>query len=122
MRRTLIVLCAGFVLLAVAGESQAQYRTIFSRNVVVAPAPYYYGPPLAGSTVYSSPYGYQTYSNYAISPGPYGYAYSSSGTSIRPYYSGPYHSIYWDPFANTYRYTGGYLNTPSYYYRQTWPY
>jgi hypothetical protein len=28
----------------------------------------------------------------------------------------PYRSVYFDPFANTFRYSTGYLNTPSYYY------
>ena len=37
--------------------------------------------------------------------------------------SAPLHSIYWDPFGNTYRYALGYLNSGSYsYYYSTNPY
>jgi hypothetical protein len=40
---------------------------------------------------------------------------------VRPYVMAPYHSVYFDPFANTYRYSTGYLNTPSYYYYGGYP-
>jgi hypothetical protein len=124
MRHLLTSLIAGIALVLCAGESQAQYPSgLYSRGYWTAPTPYYPGPPVYGYSAFASPYGYQTYSSYKVLPGPFGYnATYSTGTSVQPYVNSPYHSIYWDPFANSYRYSSGYLNTPSYYYFSGYPY
>jgi len=78
------------------------------------------GQTTAGYNYYSSPYGYQTFNSYNYAATPWGWSgYQSQGTFIRPYVNAPVHSVYWDPFANTYRYGTGRLNTPSFYSYQS---
>jgi hypothetical protein len=104
--------------LVLTGETRAQYPPgIYSYNNWTAPYVSPYPVPYGGAS-YVSPYGYSSYYNYGAYPVPYyGYQpYYNSGTYIRPYVMAPYHSIYFDPFANTYRYSSGYLNSPRYNY------
>lgn len=116
MRYTCLTCLAALLILGLSGKAQAQYPGIYQYNTYSAPYVTPYPVPFGGAA-YSSPYGYSSYYNYGSYPGPYGYQpYYSSGTYVRPYYMGPYHSIYFDPFANTYRYTGGYRNSPRYWY------
>jgi hypothetical protein len=101
---------------ALPSESRAQYPLgYYSSGYGVSP--YVYPPAYRAYSSYVSPYGYRAFSNVTAYPGPFGYntAYNT-GTFVRPYVSGPLHSVYWDPFGNTYRYTSGYLNTPTYLY------
>ena len=76
------------------------------RNTVTYTAPYNAGSVTTG--VYPTPYGYN--------------AYSTTTTVIQPVYSGPYHSIIWDPTTLTYKYVGGTTNTPNYNYSIPSPY
>ena len=124
MRYFAMTLIVGLGVLATASESQAQFRPGFVyRNYYSSPMPYYYSPPMVNSFVYSSPYGYQSYYSSGVIPTWYGSTvYSTSGTNIRPFVMAPFHSVYWDPYANTYRYSGGYLNSPSYSYSLGYPY
>src|SRR5262245_33219019 len=116
MRYLVTSLVATFALAAMPGESQAQYR-YFNRNYAVTPLPYYNGPPVFNSSAFVSPNGYRSYYNSGIYPGPFGYnAFSSTGTSWQPYVAGPWHSVYFNPFTNSYQYMGSPLNTPNYYY------
>ncbi len=56
--------------------------------------------------MFKSPYGYQTYSAYSTTPTPWGWNTTfTGGTFVRPYVTGPTHSIYRDPFLNNYQYT-----------------
>ena len=122
MRFLITALIAGLTLSILPGKSSADWR-LYNRGYYVTPAPYYYGPPVYTSNTFVSPYGYRSYSNSGIVPGPFGYnAVHSYGTSVRPVVTGPFHSIYWDPLSNTYRYTSGYTNTPNYSYYSAYPY
>jgi hypothetical protein len=70
------------------------------------------------TTRYVNPWGYQSYYNVQTVPTPYGFnAYETYGVRHRPVYQGPYHSVYWDPYLNNYRYAPGYFNAPRYSYR-----
>jgi len=74
--------------------------------------PYVTGPTTSGFNYYSSPYGYRTYNAFSYTPTPFGPAgYQTQGTFVRPYVTAPYHSVYWNPFLNTYQYGSGYLNS-----------
>jgi len=69
-------------------------------------APFPVGPTTSGFNYYSSPYGYRTYNSYSYTPTPWGVqGYQYSGTQVQPYSVGPRHFVYWDPFANQYRYS-----------------
>ena len=57
------------------------------------------GTPFVNTNVFVNPLGVSTFSNF--------------GRTVVPFYAGPYHTIYFDAIANTYRYTSGYLNTPT---------
>ena len=118
--RYLAIALASLGLAGLPTESRAQYPLgYYSNGYVVNP----YVPAYRGYAAYASPYGYRTFSNYGVYPGPFGYnSYYNTGTVARPYVNGPFHSVYWDPFANTYRYTTGYLNTPVYSYGAYNPY
>jgi hypothetical protein len=104
MRKTIALLAAGISTLMFAGESQAQVRPSGFKLVPgyqgtprwVSP---YVGTPFYNSTTFVTPYGSANLTNF--------------GTTARPVYSGPYHTIYFDSQANTYRYTSGYMNTPN---------
>jgi hypothetical protein len=117
MRTILSVLFAGLALSATAGEAHAQRRFVY-RNTAIVPAPY------PGNFTYSSTYVApypNPYSSSVVSgivPNLYGgyNSFYTTTTAIQPIYSGPYHSIIWDPYANTYRYGPGYLNSPNYSY------
>ncbi len=87
------------------------------------PTPFAIGPTTSGFNYYSSPYGYKTFNSYNYTPTPWGWSgYQTQGTIVRPIVNAPYHSVYWDPFANTYRYSTGYRNTPNFYsgFRYGW--
>jgi len=119
--RYLLAAILGVAVLAPPASAQFRPR-LYSRSYSVMPAPYYYGPPVYAYSAYVNPYGYRSYSAYGVAPGLYGpTAFQSAGTSVSPYAAGPYHSVYWDPFSNTYRYTSGYLDTPTYSYYSPYP-
>src|SRR5262249_50544651 len=102
MRR--VALLAAVVGALFAGESQAQVRTS-----TLKPIPGIQGPPR-----YVSPYVGTPFFNSTTLYGPLTTTtVNSFGTTARPIYSGPYHSIYFDSLANTYRYGPGYTNTPN---------
>jgi hypothetical protein len=125
MRKLLLALVVGTAVWAVS-PSAAQAQIGYYRNAYVT-TPYYgyYGSPytgyyygaLPGATAYSayaSPYGWRSYSSYSVVPTPLGYqSYYNTGTFARPIYGGPLHSVYWNPYSNSYMYGSGYLN-PSY--------
>ena len=84
-------------------------------------APVQVGPTTSGYNSFTSPYGYQTYNSYSYTPTPWGWSgYNYSNTYVQPYSVGPTHSVYWDPFNNTYQYSYGtgsgfnYGSTPAY--------
>jgi hypothetical protein len=104
----------------VATASQAQAQRFVYRNTYVVPTPY--AGNFRNTTTYTAPYNYGSVST-GIYSTPFGYnAYYSTTTAIQPVYSGPYHSIIWDPTTLTYRYVGGTANTPSYSYTIPNPY
>lgn len=71
-------------------------------------------PAVYGYAAFRSPFGYQTGARYVSYPTFYGPAtYYQTRTRIQPYYVGPYHSIYFQPFQNAYRYVPGYWNMPA---------
>ena len=112
MKTLALTLIAGLVLTFAAGEAQAQ--RFYYRNTYGGPTPfpgnYNY------SVYYNGPYSYQSAST-GVYPTFYGYnSYYTTTTSIRPVYMGPYVSVIWDPTTLTYRYGGGYTNTPNYSY------
>jgi hypothetical protein len=114
MRLFSIALLAGVVF---AAESQAQVGYYRSRAYV---SPYY--PAAYRYSSFASPYGYRTFSSYGVTPTVYGPStFYRTGTTIRPFYTGPVHSVYFDPFAGNYRYGTGYLNTPSFYFQTVRP-
>jgi len=104
MRKVMTLLAAGISMAFCAGQADAQVRISGFKAV-----PGVYGRPAWVSPYLGTPY-YTT--NTVLTP--YGAAtVASVGTTAQPLYSGPYHSIYFDSLANTYRYTSGYLNTPN---------
>ena len=104
MRKMIALLAAGASALVFAGESHAQVRTSVFKPV----------PGFPGRPAYVSPYLGTPYYNSNTIVTPFGVTtLNTLGTTAQPVYSGPYHSIYFDQFANTYRYTSGYLNTPN---------
>jgi len=113
MRYLSILLLGLGVTAALPSESRAQPLGFYSSGYRYGVNPYV-PPTYRAYSSFASPYGYRTFSSYTAYPTPFGYntAYNT-GTAVRPYVSGPFHSVYFDPFANTYRYTSGYLNTPT---------
>lgn len=121
MKRILFAAIVGLALCAMPSVSLAAPPGLYASGNYVAPFPV--GPTASGYNYYSSPYGYRTFNNYNYTATPWGWSgYQTQGTYIRPYVNAPTHSVYWDPFANTYRYATGYTNTPSFYqyYRVGW--
>src|SRR5207248_559089 len=112
MRVYLYTLVAGLVLACAASVSEAQF---IYRGYGVVPSPY---PGNYGfSTYYASPFGYRSMYSAGTYPTPFGYqSYYQYDNRVQPYYTGPYHSVIFDPVANTYRYGPGYANTPNYVY------
>jgi len=104
MGKMIALLAAGISTVAFAGQAQAQVRAgslkpvpgFYGRPAWVSP---YVGTPFYNSNVLVTPFGTTTVTNF--------------GTTARPVYSGPYHTVYFDSLANTYRYTTGSLNTPN---------
>jgi len=109
MRYLLAVLLAGFLWANVPAKSQAWgYYPYY---------PGYYAPPVYGSAAYIGPYGYRGFYNFNAYPTPYGYnTLYNYGAWQQPYVSAPFHSVYFNPYANTYQYNTGYLNTPTFSY------
>ncbi|MCE9531308.1 MAG: hypothetical protein K8T89_09330 [Planctomycetes bacterium] len=121
MKRLLLasVFCLAIVALpsiAAAGPPGYYANGIWVNTNPYWNAPFPVGPTTSGFSYYSSPYGYRTYNSYSYTPTPWGVSgYNYSGTMVRPLATGPLHSVYWDPFANQYRYSTGYSNTPNYF-------
>lgn len=113
-------LAAGLVLGTLTAETRAQYYTTSSYVSPYVVNPYvspYVPPPIYAYSAYVSPYGYANAYNYGAYPTPWGYnTFANTTTYVRPIFTGPLHSAYWDPFANRYRYGPGSLNTPRYLY------
>lgn len=118
MRTFLLTSLAGLFLAGTASQAHAQ-RFVY-RNTYVTPTPFVGN--FRNTVTYTAPYNAASVST-GIYPTPFGYsAYTTTTTTIQPVYSGPYHSIIWDPTTLTYRYVGGYANTPSYNYSIGNPY
>jgi hypothetical protein len=126
MRFLSAIVLAGVLFGASAGESRAQFYYQSSGSVVnpyvvnpyVTPYVAPVVPPAYGYGAVVSPYGYQSAYNYGMYPTPWGYnTFYNYGTQVRPYMTAPFHSVYFDPFRNTYRYGPGYVNTPRYVWR-----
>lgn len=82
--------------------------------VPVPVAPFPVGPTQSNFNYYSTPSGYQSYSNSMWTPTPWGLSgFTSGGISARPIVNGSMHSVYWDPTVGNYRYSTGYSNTPT---------
>jgi hypothetical protein len=112
MRYFLSVLLAGLLWASIPMASQAQ---TWGRGYSSYPG--YYAPPVYGSASYVGPYGYRSFSNFNAYPTPYGYnTLYNYGAWQRPYISAPFHSVYFNPYLNTYQYGTGYMNTPTYSY------
>ena len=99
--------------------SSAAPPGFYSNKTVVTPyspvTPFATGPTIAGYNAYASPYGFRTVNNYSYTPTPFGWAgYNTVNSYAQPYYAGPYHSVYWNPYLNNYQFSTGYLNTPTY--------
>jgi hypothetical protein len=120
MKKILIAAVLGLALCALPSVASAAPPGFYAGGYYSTPFP---GPMAQGFNYYSSPYGYRTYNTYGfgLTPwGPTGYSYGA--TFVRPYVNAPRHSVYWDPFNNTYQYSTGYMNTPTFYnyYRFGW--
>jgi hypothetical protein len=103
MRTLVAYLLAGLSGAILVGETQAQVRSTFK------PVPGLYGRP-----AYVSPYLGTPFYNSNTLVTPYGAAnLTRFGTTARPVYSGPFHTIYFDSLSNTYRYTNGYNRLPN---------
>jgi hypothetical protein len=113
MRYLLPAIFAGLLLIAVPGKSEAwRYPSYYP-----AYYPGYYAPPVYGSAAYVGPYGYRSFYNFNAYPTPFGYSGAYSyGAWQQPYVSAPFHSIYFNPYLNTYQYGTGSANTPTYSY------
>jgi hypothetical protein len=116
MKKVLLAAVLGLALCVAPSVAFAAPPGYYYGNRVVTPyspvTPFATGPTVSGYNAYSSPYGYSTVNNYSITPTPFGLAgYNTYSTYVRPYYSGPVHSVYWNPYANTYQYGPGYLNS-----------
>jgi hypothetical protein len=125
MRYLLTLLFAGMLWLSVPGESQAWGRYPYGYGVYNSGYynsgyynPGFYMPPVYGSAAYVGPYGYRSFYNFNSYPTYYG-GYNtvySAGAWQQPYVAAPFHSVYFNPYANTYQYGTGLLNTPVYSY------
>ncbi|MBM4067755.1 MAG: hypothetical protein FJ271_02245 [Planctomycetes bacterium] len=115
--RTLVKSMAAVLLLGVAAERIcAQYPLGFYSSGF-AVNPYVMPPAFSTFSGYASPYGYRSYFNASAYPGPWGYnTYYNYGTFARPFVSGPFHSVVYNPFTLGYRYMPGYLNAPVFFY------
>jgi hypothetical protein len=129
MRKLLLALIVGTaVWVASPSIAHALPPGFYTTGTVATP---YYGPtgyynpyvgnfytPMPAVTNYStftSPYGWRSFSSVSAVPGPFGYnTVYNTGTFVRPYVVGPMHSVYWNPYLNTYQYGTGALNTPVY--------
>ena len=117
LRLAVVALTAMGLTAAAPSTADAQGYWYGNTRVVpyVTPFP---APPTNFYRSYVSPWGYQSYYNYGTYPTPWGFnTYQREIVRHRPIYSGPAHSVYWDPWANTYRYSTGIYNSPSYSYR-----
>jgi hypothetical protein len=125
MRKLILALIVGTAVWAVAPSAAQAQPGFYTGGTVVRPYAGYYGNPYTGYyagvmpgaysySTYASPYGWRSYSSATTVPTPYGYStFYNSGTSVRPYVVAPRHSVYWNPYTNSYNYGPGY-NTPYY--------
>jgi len=116
MKKFILAVIAGLALSAATAE--AAPPGLYGSGVYATPFP-----SAQGYNFYASPYGYRTFNSYGTALTPFGFSnYNFGGTFVQPYVSGRYHSVYWDPFANTYQYAPGRFNSPSFYqyYRFGW--
>jgi hypothetical protein len=110
IHQTILLAVAAMLSCAAEGEAQGYYVSPYWGGPYYPPAAY-------RGYAFASPYGYRTYSSVTVYPRVYGPAVVyGSGTFVRPIYTGSYMSVYFDPFAGTYRYAPGYRNAPTYYY------
>jgi hypothetical protein len=115
MKKVILAAVVAVALCAIPATVEAAPPGFYAGGYYTTPFPLY--PSTQGFSYYSSPYGYQTYSTFGVGLTPWGWSmYNYGGTSVRPYVNAPYHSVYWDPFNNTYQYSTGYLNTPTWSY------
>jgi hypothetical protein len=121
MRSTILAIAASLALVVAPNFAHAQNPGIYNYGNWISPSPYSTPYPYSYSSVYGAPgsYYYGRYNTY-VTPAPWGSTvYRSYYNRARPLYSGPMHSVYFDPITGTYRYDTGYLNSPyyRYYYR-----
>lgn len=124
MRLSALILLAAIYFGTHVGESQAQYPyPLGSYGASLWVNPYVLPPAYSASAGFASPYGFRTFSNFSAYPGPWGYnTFYNYGTFVRPYVSGPFHSVYYNPFSARYQYGPGYLNAPTFFYSYGFPY
>ena len=125
MKKILFAAIIGLALCAAPSVTFAGPPGFYGGGTWVSPfpaSPFALGPTTTGFNYYASPYGYQQSNSYSVTPTIWGWDTSySSTTAIRPLAGGPTHSVYWDPFNNTYQYMYGVGNfnstAPRYSYR-----
>ena len=115
MKKILFAAIVGLALCAAPNALFAAPPGYYYGNSVVTPyspiTPFATGPTVTGYNAYASRYGYRTVNNYSVTPTPFGpVGYNTYSTYATPYYAGPAHSVYWNPYANTYQYGPGYAN------------
>jgi hypothetical protein len=114
MKKFVLAAVLGLALFALPNAAEARPPGFYANGYAVNPFPY--APSAQGFNYYSSPYGYRTFNSYGTMATPFGFSnYNYGGTFVRPYSVGPMHSVYWNPFTNSYQYTTGSLNTPTFY-------
>ena len=119
MKKVLFAAVLGLALCAMPNSVLAGPPGFYSGGTIVTPyspvTPFAIGPTVTNYNTYASPYGVRTVNAYSYTPTPFGWVGAQTGgTYVRPYYSGPYHSVYWNPWANTYQYGPGFANQPAF--------
>jgi hypothetical protein len=130
MRKLILATVIGVALWAIpASSAQAQYRYGYSSGVWVQQNPVFYNPyfsPISYPSIgynqtnrFVSPY-YRNFNTTNYYQTPFGVQVTNfNRINTPPVASGPLHSVYWNPFTNSYsygsRYTGPVTNFSSYY-------
>lgn len=113
MRPHRVFLASALLLLMgiAAADAQVYFGTYWNRP--------YYPQTVYRRSLYVSPFGYQTRASVSFYPSSvYPPVTYYQATNVRPFYTGPLHSIFYDPYLLGYRYGPGYRSGPAYYYYQ----
>lgn len=117
MRTLMVVILAGLCLGVAAGESRAQFLPPGAYGGSFAVNPFVFPPAYSASAGFVSPYGYRSFGNFTAYPTPWGYnSFYNFNTTVRPYSTGPFHSVYYNPFTASYQYGPGAVNSPTFFY------